>query len=191
MLPSLAGRAMEVDAERPRRRQPLDDPDVGDRGRRRIGLAIAGGEGVAIAREQRARPARIVGLRERVAEPVGPGAHDRGDRALRARRGPGLGVAPAIAADDEVHADQRAFREERIERADAAVEDVGEIARRCARAPRCRSGRAARRRAPRRSGRSGRAAAARARAAARRAAGSPCANWKSVSSSIWNSSSRG
>ena len=60
------------------------------------------------------------------AEPVGPAAHDCRDFLLE-RRARDLGRGAAGAADDEVHAHQRAFREERIERRDPADEGAAEI----------------------------------------------------------------
>ena len=150
-------RAIEIDAERPLRRQALDHADVGDRHRRRIGLAIAGRERLAVALEQRARPGPARAPRASASASASrPGADDRARRLSSSVARSGFGRLAAVAADDEVHAHQRPFREERIEGADAALERLGEIVADRARAPACRSARAARRPAPRRSGRSGR-----------------------------------
>ena len=166
------GAPVEVRAQRPRRRQARDHLDVVDGDERRIAGAIAFRERVAVAlRTARARVPGSCTTASASDEPVGPGADDVADglfqhRAFRLRR------FAVVAADDEVHAHQRPFREERIVGAHAALVDLGEILRRSRRAPRCCSGRAARTRTPRRSGRSGRGATAPARAGARRAAGS-------------------
>src|SRR5207302_1471482 len=112
--------AVKVDAERTTRRQPLDDPDIVDRDQRRIGLAIALREGVAIALEERTRLRARMDRRERLREAFDPGANNFRDRLFQGfpvrigRRA----VAPA---DDEVHAHQRAFGKERIERADMTL----------------------------------------------------------------------
>jgi len=93
---------------------------------RRIGLAIALREGVAIALEARTRLRARMDRRERLHEAVDPGANNFADRLFQdfpvriGRRA----VAPA---DDEVHAHQRAFGKERIERADMTLVDVGQI----------------------------------------------------------------
>ena len=162
--------AVEIDGERAGRRQPLDHADVFDRGERRIDLAIAVGEGVAILREQHARLGRLARLHQRLVEPVGPAHDDAGHHLLQrgARHARRLSLR---ASDDEMHAHQRAFREERKEGADAALVHLGEIvADRPAHLAVVAIARR-HRRARTRSDRSGRAAPARARADARRAAG--------------------
>ena len=120
------GAPVEVRAQRTRRRQAGDHLDVVDGDKRRIAGAIAFRERVAVALEQLARAAGVVHHRERVGQAVGPGADDVADglfqrRALRPRRFAG------VAADDEVHAHQLAFREGRIVGAHAALVDLGEI----------------------------------------------------------------
>ena len=123
----VAGAAVEVDAERPRRRQALDDADVGDRGGRRIGLAIA----VRRMRRDSARTARAPWPARR---PARARRRARRSRCARSRRPPAPGSRgrdsarrPSGAADDEMDAHQRSFRKERIEGADAAVVGLGEI----------------------------------------------------------------
>ena len=117
---------MEIDGERARLAQGLDHADIAGRHRRRIGFLEADGERVAVAGEQRARLVRRIDQRQRVAQPVGPRAHDGRDFALQRGTIDRRHVA-AGAADDEVHAHQRAFREERIERRDAPDEGAGEV----------------------------------------------------------------
>src|SRR5262249_57010288 len=68
----------------------------------------------------------VVDARELVAELVDPGAHDRLDRALEA----GAIRMRRLArrkGDDEVDADQRPLKKERMEGAHAALVGVGEI----------------------------------------------------------------
>ncbi len=106
---------VEVGAERADRREALDQPDIGDRGRRHIGFAIGDRERVAIAADQLLRLDRLVHQRERLGEPVGPGAHQRLDRLLQ-RRAIRVRRLAAEARDDEMHAHQRAFGEVRDRR---------------------------------------------------------------------------
>ena len=89
--------------------------DVLDRHRRRIGVAVAVRERVAVARQQRTGPARLVRRRQRVGKRIGPGADDGADLLLQ-RRAVRLRRLAAVAADDEMHAGQRPFREVRIDR---------------------------------------------------------------------------
>ena len=70
-------------------------------------------------------PRRVRGG-ERLVQAVGPAAHDVFDRAVE-RGAVDIRRFALVAADDEVDAHQRAFREERIEGAHAAVEGRGEI----------------------------------------------------------------
>lgn len=63
---------------------------------------------------------------ERIVETVDPTAHDRFDRTIKSGAIDNGSFALA-AADDEMDADQRAFREKRIERAHMTLEDRGEI----------------------------------------------------------------
>ena len=92
----VASAAVEIDAERPLRREALDHADVVDRGRRRIGLAIAGGERVAVAREQRARLGRLVRLRAAPRRASSVQVRTMlGDRLLPASARSGSGVSPS------------------------------------------------------------------------------------------------
>ena len=100
--------------------------DVVDRLQRRIGLAIAVGERVAIALQQRAGAGRFVGLGKRLDQPIGPGAHDRADLLFQGRA-VGIGRRAGLAADDEMHAGQRRIVDVRIVGADVALEHLGEI----------------------------------------------------------------
>ena len=68
----------------------------------------------------------VVGGGERFVQAVDPAAHDGLDRAVE-RGAIGIRRFALGAADDEVHAHQRAFGEERIEGAHLAVERGGEI----------------------------------------------------------------
>ena len=121
-----AALAVEVDAERPLRREQLDHAHIADGDRRRIDLAIIDREGAAVARRQRVRLARVVGGGERLVQAVDPAAHDRFDRAVE-RGVIGIRRFALGAADDEVHAHQRAFRKERIEGTHLAIERRCEI----------------------------------------------------------------
>ncbi len=118
---------VEVRAERANGRERFDQPDVGDRDRRHIGLAIRDRERIAIAADELLRLDRLVHQRERLGEPVGPGAHQRLDRLLQ-RRPLRIGRLALVARDDEMHAHQRAFGEERIERRDASLVGTRQIA---------------------------------------------------------------
>src|SRR5919197_5038297 len=122
----VADAPMKVDAEGAARREPFDDPNIGERRGGRIVLPISLREGVAVTLEQRAGPKRIVAARQFVAELVSPGAHDRFDcaleaRAIRIRR------LSARKKADEVDANELSLREERVERAHAALVGVGKI----------------------------------------------------------------
>ena len=117
---------MEIDAERALLAQGFDHADIAGRHRRRIGFLEADGERIAVTGEQRARLVRRIDQRQRVAQSVGPRAHDGRDLALQ-RGAIDRGRVAAGAADDEVHAHQRAFREERIERRDAPDKGAAEI----------------------------------------------------------------
>ena len=117
---------MEIDAERTLFAQGLDHPDVAGRDGRRIGFLEAGGKRLAVAVEQRARLVRRIDQRQRRAQPIGPAAHDCGDFVFE-RCAIDLGRGAAGTADDEVHAHQRPFREERIERRDPPDEGAAEI----------------------------------------------------------------
>ncbi len=117
---------VKIDAERPLLAQAFDHADVGRRHARRIGVLEAGGKGVAIAREQPARCFRRVGQRQRLRQPISPGADDVGDRVFQ-RHPIDVRGRPAGAADDEVHPHQRAFGEERIERRDVADKGACQI----------------------------------------------------------------
>ena len=63
---------------------------------------------------------------ERFVEAIGPVSHDRFDCAIKHGEIDDRSLA-LVASDDEVDADQRAFREKRIESAYPAFESCGEI----------------------------------------------------------------
>ena len=117
---------MEIDSQRPLFAQRFDNADIAGRHRRRIGFLEADGKRIAVAAEQRARLVGRIDQSERVAQSIGPRANDCPDLALQ-RRAIDRGRGAARAADDEVHAHQRAFREERIERRNAPDEGAAEI----------------------------------------------------------------
>ena len=115
--------AVEIGAERTDRREAFDQPDVGDRHWRHIGCAIRHRKRLAIAADQLLRLHGIVRKRERFGEPIRPGAHQRFDLLLQ-RGAIRVWRLAAEARDDEVHPHQRAFREIREERRDAAFVDA-------------------------------------------------------------------
>ena len=137
-------RAIEVDAERPLRRQRLDHADVLDRDSaanrprdsrrrtRRDSAPTARGAG------------RLVGAGKRLGEAVGPGAHDRARPRSSSVARSGSGVGPPSRPMMKCTRASGAFREERIVGADVALEDLGEIVADLRAHLRCRSGRAAR-----------------------------------------------
>src|ERR1700755_3552569 len=98
----LASALIELDAERPLRRETFDQRDVLDSLGRRIHLAGAHRKRIAIAREQRLRPAGRLGLGQRCAERIAPGAHNGADRLLQ-RLAIRIGGLTAVAADDEMN----------------------------------------------------------------------------------------
>ena len=113
-----AGVAMEVDHERLVWPQALDALDVLERTLRRKDLRVSSREGAAVLGEQRLGP--VAGAGDDNGQPILPGEKDRLDPALQladlhVRR------LALVAADDELHPHQRAFREVGIERGDAAV----------------------------------------------------------------------
>src|SRR4029450_538944 len=118
---------MKVDTERAARREPFDDPDIGERRGGRITLPISLREGVAVTLEQRARPRRIVVARQFLAQLVDPGAYDRLDSALEAGAIRARRLGPRRKPDDEVNANQLSLREEWMERAHVALVAVGKI----------------------------------------------------------------
>ena len=122
----LAGIAIELDAERALPRQALDDAHVGNRAGRRIDFAVVDRERVAVAGGQRVAAFAVVRGSDRRLEPVPPAAHDPFNRALEALA-IRIGGLAGVALDDEMHAHQRAFGEERVEGAHAALIGHGQI----------------------------------------------------------------
>ena len=112
---------IEIDAERPRLGQRLHDADIAGGDWRRVDIVKAGAERRAIAGEQFACLVRRIDQRQRAMQPVGPAADDVGDILFQpfARH---VRCLAAGTADDEMHAHQRPFREERIESRHAADE---------------------------------------------------------------------
>src|SRR6185437_2366240 len=72
----LVGAAVKVDAERMLRRQRLDQPDIGERGRRRIDFAIVDRKRLAVAGEQPMRRVGLVTGADRLFEPLAPALDD-------------------------------------------------------------------------------------------------------------------
>ena len=117
----LAGLAMEIDHHGLLGSEPLDALDILQRPLRREGLGIPRREGACVLGKQHPRVTALAG--DGVGQAVLPGAHDLGDLALEDGR-VGLRRLPAIAADDELHAHQRAFGKVGIEGGDAPLVGV-------------------------------------------------------------------
>ncbi len=117
----VAGSALEVDAERGVGRHRLEGRDVLHRGRGSKGVAIGRRKCPAVTGEEIAGQDRIVDAGERLEQEIRPRLREARHfgfepRAVR------MGEFAVGARDDEMHADQRTFREVRHERRDLAVE---------------------------------------------------------------------
>ena len=117
-----AGHAIEIDDDGMLRAQALDALDVLQRALGREGVRVAGGKGRPVLGLQGLRPLALRG--DGVGQPVLPGAHDLDNPALQLAHVDSRRRA-VIAADNELHANQRAFREVGIERGHPALVGLG------------------------------------------------------------------
>ena len=122
----IPGPPVEIDAERAVRRQPLDEADVANGIERQNNFRDIPGKRRRDSAATAPAPCRIVDAPQLLAERVDPGAHDRLDRLLQARA-IGIRRVARRSDDDEMDADERAFREKRVERAHPALVDAGKI----------------------------------------------------------------